>query len=154
MRRIFLLVFLLLGLSVFAQAAIDAYDFKTPEEEQRFNTLTEELRCPKCQNQNLAGSGSGIAKDLKDRIYQLMQEGKSDDEIKAYLIERYGDFITYKPPFRAGTVLLWLGPFTLLLIVAAILILRVRRPPAAAAPISEDERQRLKALLDEADHRP
>lgn len=152
-RRLFL-AFFLVCLSAFSLAAIDAYDFKNAEEEQRFNNLIEELRCPKCQNQNLAGSGSGIAKDLKDRIYQLMQEGKSDEEIKAYLIARYGDFITYKPPFRANTVLLWVGPFVLLAVVAGILVFRVRRPTAAAAPITAEERQRLQKLLDESDRQP
>ena len=151
MRRFAIAAFFLFSLSLTAQAAIDAYTFKTPEEEQRFTTLTESLRCPKCQNSNLAGSNAPIAKDLKDRIYQLVEAGKSDAEIKDYLIDRYGDFIDYKPPFRANTLLLWAGPFTMLLLVAAILVWRVRRPPAAAKPITPEERRRLQALLDKAD---
>lgn len=144
-----LLAILLLGFSFWAHAAIDVYDFKTVEEEERFNALTQELRCPKCQNQNLAGSDAGVAKDLKDRIYQLMQEGRSDEEIKTYLVERYGEFISYKPPVKSGTFLLWFGPFLLLLIVAVLLVWRVRRPPAAVAPISDAERQRLQKLLND-----
>jgi len=152
--RQYLLVFLLvlgLGLSLPALATIDAYPFKTPQDEQRFTALIEELRCPKCQNENLAGSNAPIAKDLKDRIFQLMQEGKSDAEIKAYLVERYGDFITYRPPLRANTLLLWGGPFTMLVLVAGILVWRVRRPPVEAGPITAEERRRLQALLDKTD---
>jgi cytochrome c-type biogenesis protein CcmH len=143
-------LFLFLFAAAIAHATIDAYAFKTPAEEQRFAALVEELRCPKCQNQNLAGSTAPIAKDLKDRIHTLMEAGKSDDEIRAYLVDRYGDFITYKPPFRFNTLLLWAGPFTLLVVVAAVLIWRVRRPPAAPAPITDAERKRLQAILNDA----
>lgn len=145
--RVFL--FLLLLLSAAAHAAIDAYTFHNPQEEQRFNALIDELRCPKCQNQNLAGSTAPIARDLKDRIYQLMEQGKSDDEIRAYLVDRYGDFITYRPPVRSNTLLLWGGPFTLLLIVTGILVWRVRTPPAVPQPITADERRRLQAILND-----
>ena len=147
----FLLLAIALTLALPALAAIDVYTFKTPQDEQRFNAMVNDLRCPKCQNSNLAGSNAPIAKDLKDRIYQLMQDGKSDAEIKAYLVDRYGDFITYKPPLRANTLLLWAGPFTLLVVVAGVLVWRVRRPPAPAKPITAEERRRLQALLDNAD---
>ncbi len=149
MRAVLLAV--LLGLGLGAQAAIDVYEFKNAEEEQRYRELIGELRCPKCQNQNLADSDAGVAKDLKDRTYLLMQQGKSNAEIKTYMIERYGDFITYKPPFRASTWLLWLGPFLLLALVAAILVWRVRKPPLPTQPITEAERQRLADLLKASD---
>lgn len=151
MRALLLTLCLLFGLAGNAFATIDAYSFKSPQDEQRFTGLIEQFRCPKCQNSNLAGSNAPIAKDLKDRIYQLMQQGKSDEEIKAYLVDRYGDFITYKPPLRANTLLLWGGPFSLLILVAAVLVWRVRKPPQAAKPISAEERKRLQALLDDAD---
>ena len=151
MRRWSVIILLLFGLSIHALAAIDVYTFKTPQDEQRFTALIEDLRCPKCQNSNLAGSDAPIAKDLKDRIYQLMQQGKSDTEIKSYLVDRYGDFITYKPPLRSNTLLLWSGPFVLLLIVAGILIWRLRRSPAPTPAITAEERRRLHALLKEAD---
>ncbi|MFN3587608.1 MAG: cytochrome c-type biogenesis protein CcmH [Moraxellaceae bacterium] len=133
--------------AVMAHAAIDVYDFASPAEEQRYRQLLDELRCPKCQNQSLAGSDAGVAKDLKDRTYQLMQQGHSDDEIRAYLIERYGDFITYRPPLRASTLVLWVGPFVLLLVAAIIVVWRVRRRPAAVTPISAEEQARLARLL-------
>lgn len=142
-------VVLLLLASLGAQAAIDVYEFESPEQEQRYRLLIEELRCPKCQNQNLAGSDAGVATDLKNRAYELMQEGKSDDEIRAYLIERYGDFITYKPPLRAGTLVLWVGPFVLMVLVGLVLVWRVRRPAAHPAAISAEEQARLARLLND-----
>lgn len=148
------LLLLLLFLVLPASASIDVYKFDTPAEEQRFRHLIDELRCPKCQNQNLSGSDAEVAKDLKSRAYRLMQEGKSDDEIRAYLVERYGDFITYRPPLRVSTTLLWFGPLLLLLVVAAILIWRVRRPAAVALPLSEAERQKLAQLLGESKNNP
>lgn len=144
---------LLLFVSGAALATIDVYEFESPEQAQRYRVLIDELRCPKCQNQNLSGSDAAVAKDLKDRAYRLMQEGKSDEEIRAYLVERYGDFISYRPPFRAGTLLLWLGPLVLLVLVAAVLVWRVRRPATAPAPLSEDEQQRLRQLLDDTNAR-
>lgn len=150
MRRVLLLLLLLLaGSRTFA--AIDAYEFRTPEEEQRFRTLIEELRCPKCQNTNLAGSDAAVAKDLKDRVYQLIEEGKTDEQIRQHLVDRYGDFITYKPPVRTGTLLLWGGPVVLLLCAGAVLVWRVRRPAAAPAPLSDEELARLRTLLDDPD---
>jgi cytochrome c-type biogenesis protein CcmH len=147
----FLLLFLLVATSAFA--VVDVHEFESPEQEQRYRRLIDELRCPKCQNQNLSGSDAAVAKDLRDRTYQLLQDGKSDAEIRAYLVDRYGDFITYRPPFRAGTLLLWLGPLLLLIGVAVVLVWRVRRTPAPAAPLSEAERQRLAQLLDETNRK-
>lgn len=148
MRSLLLALLLALG-SAPAVASIDVYDFETPEQEQRYRALVEELRCPKCQNQNLAGSDAAVARDLKDRTYSLLRDGKSDTEIRQHMIERYGDFITYRPPLRAGTLLLWVGPLLLLLGVAVVLVWRVRRPAASAAPLSEAEQRRLRELLDD-----
>lgn len=145
---------LLLALAGPAMASIDAYEFQTPEQEQRYRLLVEELRCPKCQNQNLAGSDAMVAKDLKDRTYQLLMAGQSNDEIIDHMVERYGDFITYRPPMRASTLLLWLGPLLLLVTAAAVLVWRVRRPATIAAPLSEDEQRRLRELLDDPTFKP
>lgn len=148
MRRWFAL--LLLCGSFQAMAAIDVYEFESPEQEQRYRHLIEELRCPKCQNQNLAGSDAGVATDLKNRTYELMQQGKSDAEIRDYLIERYGDFITYKPPVRGSTLVLWAGPFVLLFVVAIVIIWRIRRQPSGhPAIMSAEEQARLARLLDD-----
>ena len=128
-------------------AAIEVYDFKTPAEEQRFQALIGELRCPKCQNQNLSGSDAPIAKDLKDRTYQLLQEGKTDNEIRDYMVDRYGDFISYKPPVRSTTYLLWFGPFLLLVVIVLIIVIRRRRVAPPASALSAEESARLAALL-------
>jgi cytochrome c-type biogenesis protein CcmH len=83
-----------------------------------------------------------------------MQQGKTDDEIRAYLIDRYGDFISYRPPLRRGTLLLWFGPLLLLVVAGSILVLRVRRAPPPPAPMSEEERRKLSRLLDDPNHQP
>lgn len=146
MKSVFLALLLMTSLQV--SAAIDVYEFESPEQEQRYRHLIEELRCPKCQNQNLAGSDAGVATDLKNRTYELMQQGKSDDEIRGYLVERYGDFITYKPPVKGSTLLLWTGPFVLLLMMAVIIVWRVRRRSAAhPVAITVEEQARLTRLL-------
>ena len=145
----FLVAFLLFA-SMQAIAAIDVYEFESPEQEQRYRALIEELRCPKCQNQNLAGSDAGVATDLKNRTYELMQQGKSDDEIRRYLVERYGDFITYKPPLRGATRLLWGGPFALMLVMAGVIVWRVRRRKAAhPQAMSPEEQARLARILND-----
>ncbi len=98
-----------------AYSAIDVYQFDNEQQEQQYRALIDEFRCPKCQNQNLASSDSVISQDLKKKTYQLVKSGKSDDEIRDYMLERYGDFITYNPPVRPSTYLLWYFPPVLLL---------------------------------------
>jgi cytochrome c-type biogenesis protein CcmH len=91
-------------------------DPKTPEYQARLRSLSEELRCLVCQNQSLADSNADLALDLKREVERLMTEGKTDVEIKAFLVQRYGDFVLYKPPVQSNTLLLWGGPFALLLV--------------------------------------
>lgn len=104
-------------LSVTSYAAIDVYDFDSVQQEAQYRGLIEELRCPKCQNQNLAGSDAPIAQDLKQKTYDMVKDGRSDGEIRAYMQERYGDFISYKPPVRPSTWILWFFPPLLLLVL-------------------------------------
>nr|WP_296245236.1 MULTISPECIES: cytochrome c-type biogenesis protein [unclassified Psychrobacter] len=104
-------------ISIGAHAAIDVYDFDSVQQEAQYRGLIEELRCPKCQNQNLAGSDAPIAQDLKQKTYDMIKDGRSDAEIRAYMQERYGDFITYKPPVRPSTWILWFFPPLLLLVL-------------------------------------
>ena len=104
-------------ISIDAHAAIDVYDFDSVQQEAQYRGLIEELRCPKCQNQNLAGSDAPIAQDLKQKTYDMIKDGRSDAEIRAYMQERYGDFITYKPPVRPSTWILWFFPPLLLLVL-------------------------------------
>ena len=149
---------LLFGLlvSATAHAAIDTYDFKSEAERERYRTLTEELRCPKCQNQNIADSNAPIAMDLREEIFRMLEEGKSNDEIVAYLVDRYGDFVRYNPPVNTTTLLLWYGPAGLLILGFGVLtVILVRRRRADTAPaartLSDAERERLATLLDKKD---
>lgn len=98
-----------------AYAAQDYYSFATPQQQQRFYSLTSELRCLVCQNQNLAESNAPLANDLRNQVYQQIQQGQSDQQIVDYLVTRYGDYILYKPPFNKATLGLWIAPFLLLL---------------------------------------
>ncbi|WP_068830709.1 cytochrome c-type biogenesis protein [Pseudomonas sp. BMS12] len=149
-----LLIACLLGLSLVgvARAAIDTYEFRDEVERERFRSLTEELRCPKCQNQNIADSNAPIATDLRREIFRMLEEGRSDKEVVDFLVMRYGDFVMYKPPLDSRTWLLWYGPFGLLglgAIVLCVLVLRRRKvenAPANAA-LSSAESARLAALL-------
>lgn len=140
------LIFLILSiLSVPTWAVIDGhkYPFEDVENAARFEQLAEDLRCPKCQNQNLADSNAPVAADLRDKVYELMQDGQSDQEIVDYLVARYGDFVRYKPPFRFDTFLLWAGP-TLLFVLGLLLIVGLRRQqkqPTQA--LTAEEQQRL-----------
>lgn len=104
-------------LGAHAVSIIESYEFPSQEFEDRYYSLIEEFRCPKCLNTNLAGSDAPIAKDLRRGVYRLMVDQQmSDADIRSFLQSRYGDFVLYDPPFRMGTVLLWLGPGFFLLL--------------------------------------
>lgn len=143
-----------LGLSLcgVAKAAIDTYQFADEAERERYRELTKELRCPKCQNQDIADSNAPIAADLRREIFRLLGEGKSNQQIVDFMVDRYGDFVRYKPALNARTWLLWFGPAVLLLggIGVMAVIVRKRRVPAgtASADLSPEERERLAKLLD------
>ena len=145
-----------LGLALLgtAQAAIDTYEFATEAERERYRNLVEELRCPKCQNQNIADSDAPIAMDLRNEIFRMLEEGKSNEEIIDFLVSRYGDFVLYKPPLTSRTLLLWYGPAGMLVIgfgVLGVILLRRRsqNKDRSAAGLSVDEQARLAALLEQ-----
>ena len=131
---------LLLSLPILALAAIDVYEFDTPEQEARFRSLTQELRCPKCQNQSIADSDADISGDMRERTAQMIREGHTDREVVDFFRERYGDFVSYRPPFDATTLLLWLGP-GLVLLAGGILIVRLLRRASAAADNEEGDNE-------------
>ncbi|MHA6196453.1 cytochrome c-type biogenesis protein [Pseudomonas wadenswilerensis] len=143
-----------LGLSLcgVARAAIDTYQFADEAERERYRELTKELRCPKCQNQDIADSNAPIAADLRREIFRMLGEGKSNQQIVDFMVDRYGDFVRYKPALTAKTWLLWFGPAALLLggIGVMAVIVRKRRAPASngSADLSPEERERLAKLLD------
>lgn len=112
-----LMIILLSCYTIISEARVEEiYPFSTTSMSERFKTLTENIRCVVCQNQNIADSHAPLANDLREKIYRMMLEGQSDVQIQAYLVRRYGDFILLKPRFSAHTLLLWLFPFIALLI--------------------------------------
>jgi cytochrome c-type biogenesis protein CcmH len=115
----------------------------------RLDHLARELRCLVCQNQSLADSNADLAVDLRNRVREQIQAGKSDAEIRTWLTERYGDFVLYRPPFKASTMLLWLGPTVRLLGGLALLVLAVhrRRERLGETALTDEERARADALL-------
>ena len=141
-----------LTLTGVAQAAIDTYEFKNDAERDRFRELTKELRCPKCQNQDIADSNAPIAADLRKEIFRMLGEGKDNQQIIDFMVDRYGDFVRYKPALNAKTALLWFGPAGLLfggLVVIAVIVRRRRAQRTETPPsLSTEERQRLDQLLD------
>lgn len=123
----FLLGLLMLVISGSALATIDVMQFKDEAQEQQFRQLTEQLRCPKCQNNSISDSNSMIATDLRQKVYELMQEGKSQKEIVDYMVARYGNFVTYDPPLTPLTVLLWVMPVVAIGLGGWIIFARTRR---------------------------
>ena len=161
--RAMAMVVLVAGLSMSAWANIDTYQFDNPRQEAQYRALIEEFRCPKCQNQNLAGSDAPIAQDLKQKTYDMVKDGRSDAEIRQYMNERYGDFISYKPPVRPSTWILWFFPPVLLVFVMLAWFIRNRNSSKRAAvidhpieegyaPLSAAEQQRLQNLLNANDN--
>ncbi|MEH6449272.1 MAG: cytochrome c-type biogenesis protein [Oleispira sp.] len=141
---------LVLCLSLFAltsQAVVDGhkYPFDNDVDKKRFEVLAEELRCPKCQNQNLADSSAPIAKDLRDKVYELMIEGQTDDEIVGYLVDRYGDFVRYNPPVQKNTFFLWFAP-GIMVFIALIIIISITRGGKKSEPLSDEEKVKLAEL--------
>lgn len=118
---------LLLALGCTTLAAIEPLDFADRAQEQRYQQLLRELRCLQCQNQSLADSDANVASGLRQEIFRQMQDGRSDDEIKAFLVDRYGEFVLYRPEVKSGTWLLWFGPFVILAGGAVALVLHLRK---------------------------
>lgn len=145
----FILLLCFLPLMSYAGEAQDMA--KDPVLEKRMVVLAGELRCMVCQNESLASSHAPLAEDLRREVRELMQKGMSDQEIKDYLVARYGDFVLYKPPVKGSTLVLWLGPFALLLGGLGVLVyqLRKRRKMVVEATLSPAEEARAAALLND-----
>ncbi|PCM48962.1 cytochrome c-type biogenesis protein CcmH [Pseudomonas fluorescens] len=152
MKRFLATVLLGLSLAGVAHAAIDTYEFAKDGDRERFRELTKELRCPKCQNQDIADSNAPIAADLRKEIFRMLGEGKDNQQIIDFMVDRYGDFVRYKPALNTKTALLWFGPAGLLfggLVVIAVIVRRRRAQRTETPPsLSTEERQRLDQLLD------
>ena len=143
-----LLCSLLLPNTTYSQ--VDTFEFDTEEQQDRFRTLSDELRCPMCQNSSLSGSTGGVAEDLRREVYRMIMEGMSDSEIIQFMFERYGDFILFRPRLTAGTVFLWFGPLLFLFIgglFAFGIWRRARKITDSDTELDKTQQKRLQQLL-------
>ncbi|QKM65731.1 cytochrome C biogenesis protein CcmH [Polynucleobacter tropicus] len=145
-------IFISFGLVVlfsFAHADEAAPLAEDPVVEQRLISISEEMRCLVCQNESLSGSRSELAQDLRREIRDLIKQGKTDAEIRTFMVDRYGDFVLYRPPVKPTTWLLWAGPFVLMIagMVALLMYLRRRNSQVVNVTLSDDDNKRVDALL-------
>lgn len=140
MRKVILAVLAALTFSLAAHAAIEVYEFDNLEQEQQFKELGHTLRCPKCQNNTISDSNAELAQDLRHKVYEMTKEGKSKEEIVDYMIARYGNFVTYNPPFTMSTAILWLGPLAVVLGGFGLIVLRSRKSKSKKSRQTNDEK--------------
>lgn len=148
--QIFILGMLLSVFSGNALAVIETYEFSSDDARERYNILVEELRCPKCQNQNLSGSNSPIAQDLRRELYRMIEAGDSDTAVKAFMVKRYGNFVLYRPPLDRNTIILWSMP-VILGFIALLIVLMFRSRLAKVAQsesLTAEEKEQLANILE------
>ncbi len=145
--KLILFVALSFSLSV-AAAPIETFKFDSPETEKIFHKLSEELRCLVCQNQNVAESNADLAKDLRLEIYTMLSDGKTEEEIVAFMVDRYGDYVLYRPPFKPMTWLLWFGPGIAFFIglIYVVRFMKAQNMNKQTESLSEEEIERIKNL--------
>lgn len=152
-KLIYILMVAIVGLGFVANAAAkEAVPMaKDPELEAKVNEIAHELRCLVCQNQTIADSHAPLAVDLKDQVREMVKKGASRDDVVDYMVERYGDFVRYRPPVKPTTYLLWIGPFILMVLGLFLLTynLKKRKKIVKDAPLNEEEHQKLKSILNE-----
>ncbi len=137
-----------------AFSSVSLYEFKNPVDEKRFQTLTRELRCPKCQNQNIADSDAPLAQDMRDLTYSMIIDGQADAQIISFMVDRYGDFVMYNPPVKPVTWLLWFSPVILLLLILALVFGTKKgkkgvKDQEVVTALSNEEQLRLQKILKE-----
>lgn len=146
---------ILLTLSFNCFAAVEYRKFTDPQQEQTYKTLIEEIRCLVCQNQTIADSNAELAQDLRRQVYEMLQQGKTSEDISRFLTDRYGDYVLYNPPFKAKTGLLWLGPIIFLLIGLVMLFLFSRNkkmpPRSELTKDQQAKKDKVKSLLENGD---
>ncbi|KXI23203.1 cystathionine gamma-synthase [Photobacterium sanguinicancri] len=148
---------LVLTASLPAYAAIEVHTFDNVTQEEAFQELTATLRCPKCQNNTIGDSDAPLAQDMRQKVYDMLQQGKEKQDVVDYMVARYGNFVTYEPPVMLSTIILWLGPFLFIAIGFTVLVMRSRRTTATdntakADDFDEQEAKRLKTLLAEMEN--
>ena len=148
MARWIILLLIIVGAPV--DARVEAYHFEDPSKEAHYKQLIAELRCLVCQNQNLAESNAELAVDLRRQTYEMVRRGASNEEVVTFMVERYGDFDLYRPPFKSSTALLWIGPFVILGVGVLVLVVFIRRRAREQAPeLTTEDHERARRLLDE-----
>jgi len=141
---------LLLGSVLFSangQAAIDTFEFDNAQQEKTFHELTKLLRCPKCQNQNIADSNAELAKDLRNKTYELVKQGQSKEQVVDYMVARFGNFVRYDPPVTPATIFLWLGPLLFIMLGLFVLFRQIKKQPTEREHLDIQEQQKLQQLL-------
>ena len=151
MKKWMLMLLVCFSLPAFAVVEGYKYKFDSQQDTDRFNKLAEDLRCPKCQNQNLADSNAPVASDMREKVYEMMQSGSSDEQIVDYMVDRYGDFVHYTPPVKSKTIFLWAAPAVVFVIGLLVLVMIRRGQKQAPQPLTEEEKARLNALKNKAD---
>ena len=148
MKLIYLI--LLVTIHSVCLAGVEYREFETPEQEKSYNELIDELRCLVCQNQTIADSNADLAKDLRRQVHEMLQKGKSRQDIVDYMLSRYGDFVLYRPPLKSTTILLWVGPFIFLLLGLILLFIYIRKKKSSPfVELDQQQHQRIRELLDQ-----
>lgn len=154
--RTFLLMCSLLLLSFNSFAVVETFEFDDKGEKQQYQYLTETLRCPKCQNQNIADSNAPIATDMRREVHRLVSEGKTDDEVVDFMVDRFGEFVVYKPKLDASTLLLWFGPLVVGIAGVVLVVVMARKSAGKRnnesdkeIVLNEQEKEKIKNLLDD-----
>ncbi len=150
MKQLILTILMLVAMPV--TAVVEYHAFQQAEQEQAYQTLINELRCLVCQNQTIADSNADLAKDLRQQVYEMLQQGKSEQDVVAFMTQRYGDFVLYRPAFNIKTGLLWLGPVVFLLIgVLTVFLLARHKKTAADNMLDRQKQNQLNALLQQGE---
>ena len=147
MRGLVAVVSLMLMLPFAAWGVIETYEFSDPVLEDRYHELSQELRCPKCQNQNIADSNAPISRDLRFLLHSQLEQGASDDEILGFMVARYGDFVRYRPAVDQNTVVLWYGPGIVAVIGLLGLVRHLVRKKRVDQPVTAEELAQLRSRL-------
>jgi cytochrome c-type biogenesis protein CcmH len=142
---LFLLSVMLFSFS--SKAAIDTFDFQNVEQEKTFHELTKLLRCPKCQNQNIADSNAELAKDLRNKTYELVTAGQTKEQVIDYMVARYGNFVRYDPPVTPATIFLWLGPLLFIILGFFVLLTQIKKQRTKQTDLAPQEQEKLEQLL-------
>lgn len=160
MKKLFVIFFVTLLFPLTSFSVEDSLNFSSPQIETNYHELTQQLRCPQCQNNSIADSNAGVAEDMRLKVIELLEQGKSKQEIIDYMVQRYGNFVTYDPPMTASTSILWIAPLIVLLLGFGLITYRrqqrvtstnkhqyINKDIDVQSALSAEEQQRLKEIF-------